>query len=119
MTIYAYIAAAVLAVAAWSASCWKAYELGRDHELATQAREDNAAAQTRLVASTAAAEAISKIEVRHVTIRQQADTVIREVPVYLDCRHDARVLRDINEARTGRAEPVGAGQLPAASAPDR
>lgn len=107
----------------WAASIagvgWWAYERGRDTELATQYREGVASANAAHAAASAAAAAISSIEVKHVTIRQRAETVVREVPVYRDCKHDSRVLRDINEARTGRAEPPGGGQLPAASAPGR
>jgi hypothetical protein len=98
---------------------WGGYELGRDAELADQARQDRAVAQGAAAAASAAAAAISKIGVQHVTIRQRAETVVREVPVYRECRHDARVLRDINEARTGRAEPAGDGVVPAAGAADR
>lgn len=108
-----YIVAALVALGVLAGSCWKAYELGRDHELATQAREDKAVAIATQAAASAAAAAISKIKVQHVTLRQQADTVIREVPVYRDCVHDDRVLRDINAAR-GYPEPAGDGQLPAA-----
>lgn len=73
------------------------------------------------VAARTAAEAISRIEVKHVTIRQSSEQIIREVPVYAECRHDPRVVRDIDEARTGTRgpEPAGGGQLPAASAPAR
>jgi hypothetical protein len=64
------------------------------------------------------ADAIAKIEVRNVTIRQQAETIVREVPVYQQCRHDPDGLRLVNEAISG-AGPTGAPELPGASAPDR
>src|SRR6185436_8190527 len=93
-----------------------AYEAGSDHCTAVQAREERVAAIATAAAASAAAVAISGIEVRHVTIRQRTETSVRTVPVYRDCRHEPGVMRDINAARTGRAEPAGGGVLPAASA---
>ena len=48
---------------------WCGYGLGSDRELATQAREDRAAALATESAASAAAHAISQIEVRNVTIK--------------------------------------------------
>lgn len=107
---------AILAVVAlWGGSIWYAIGIGQDMEIATQAREDKAAGIARRAANTAAAKAISEIEVKHVTIRQRADTVIRENSVYRDCVHDQRMLNDINAARGH--EPAGGGVVPPASAP--
>ena len=107
--------------AIWAASVglavWWGYGLGADHEVAAHAREKSAAVQAGEAAASAAAEAISRLEVKHVQIRQRTEQTIREVPVYRDCRHDDRVMRDINAARTG-AEPAPADDsVPAASAP--
>ena len=84
---------------------------GRQLELATQYRESRAAEVSRDAALKGAAEAISKIEVRNVTIRQQAETITREVPVYRECRHDPRGMRMVNEALAG-AEPTDPRELP-------
>jgi hypothetical protein len=120
MNPWLLLAAGTLWAGSLASTGWWMYERGKDSELATQAREDKAVAIASGAAASAAAGAISKLGVKHVTIRQRTDTVVREVPVYRECRHDQRVLDDINEARTGRrAEPAGAGQLPAASAPGR
>lgn len=71
-------------------------------------------------AASAAATAISNIEVQRVEIIQPVERTIREKLVYRDCRHDPVGLRGVNAALTGaRAEPPGGGQLPAASAAGR
>ena len=111
----------LVGAALWAASVGLAvrwgYGLGADHEVAAHAREKSAAVQAGEAAASAAAEAISRIEVKHVQIRQRTEQTIREVPVYRDCRHDDRVMRDINAARAG-AEPAAVDDsLPAASAP--
>ena len=108
------IVAALLAVAG---AGYTGFELGRDVELATQYRENDAATKAGTAAAEAAARAISGLKVNHVTIRQRTDTITREVPVYRDCVHDDRVFDAINEARTGQG--AAAGQLPAASAAGR
>lgn len=111
--------AAVIAIGALTGSAYvQGRRDGKAAELATQAREDRAAAVATQAAASAAAHAIANMEIRNVTVRQQAQTVIREVPVYRDCVHDERVFQRINAALTGsEPEPAGGGQLPAASAP--
>lgn len=47
------------------------------------------------------AEQIALIKPKNQTIVQKAETVVRETPVYRECRHDAAGLRLINEALTG------------------
>ena len=119
MSLTGYLVAALVAAGAWAGSCWKAYELGRDHELATQAREDTAAERTRQVASQAAAQAIAGIEVKNTTIRQTLEREVRENTVYRDCRSGPGAVSVLN-ASPGIAasgpEPTGGGQLPAAGA---
>lgn len=115
MTPQTIIAAALLWALSLLGVGWWAYGLGSDHEIATQAREDKAAAVATEAAASAAAHAISHIEVRNVTIKQAVETRIREVPVYRDCRHAPGVLDNINAALTG--QPAGGGVMPAASAP--
>lgn len=114
---------AAIAAAIWAASMaaagWWAYEAGKDHEIAARAREDRAASAAAQIAATAAADAISKIEVQRVEITQPVLREVRERTVYRDCRHSPDGLRGVNAALTGRAEPVGGGELPAASAPGR
>lgn len=76
-------------------TAWKAYSAGKDHCIAEQAR-DAAVAQ---IASEAAAEAISKIEIKNTTIRQTLEKEIHEKTVFRDCRSgdDARRLLNSTE----------------------
>ncbi len=96
----------------WAASVlgagWWAYGAGKDSEIATQAREDRAAAVATEAATSAAATAISKIEVKNVQIRQPLETIIRTEKVFQDCRSGPNAVRLLN------ATP---GIAPAASAP--
>lgn len=106
--------------AATGGAYWQGRQDGKDGCIAESVRDEAVAAIASEAAASAAAGAINKLGVKHVTIRQQADTIIREVPVYRDCRHDHRVLRDINEARTGqRSEPAGDDRVPGVAAPAR
>jgi hypothetical protein len=111
---------ALLAVVlAWLGSVGYAFNFGRDHEIGAQAREVQARAETFELAQKGAAEAISNIKVQHVEITQPIVREVRTNTVYADCRHTPDGLRAINAAITGRPQPVGGGQLPAASAPGR
>lgn len=66
----------------------------------------------------AAAEAISKIEVKSVKYVQPVRTEIRTNTVYLDCAHSADSLRNLNALITGGdAGPGEGGVPPAVSAP--
>lgn len=118
-----FVSLQVLLAIGWAASLaaasWVAYGFGQDHEVAARAREDAAALVAADIAATKAAEAISKIEVQRVEITQPVLREVRERAVYRECRHTPDGLRGINAALTGRPEPVGGGELPAASAPGR
>jgi len=76
-----------------------------------QAHQDKREATLLARASLATAEAISKIEIRHQTIRTQAETIIREVPVYNDpvCVHPDDMLRLLNDALSTGQLSGGAG----------
>jgi hypothetical protein len=116
---YVLGAAALIIVASYGLVGHKAYQLGQDHVIAEQAKLVDVEVRTRDAALAAAGEAISKIEVRNVTIRQKAETITREVPVYGDCRHDPAGLRLVNQALGTEAEPAGDGKLPAPDSADR
>jgi hypothetical protein len=86
---------------------------GRDLERTKWLEVQQSVEATRVAAREGAAEAISQIEVKHVTIRQQAETVTREVPVYGDCRHDPDGMRLVNEALESPGSNTGPGSVPA------
>lgn len=119
MNPYTVIGVALAAVLYSAGLVYAGREWGIDSSEAAAAREERLVKAASSAAAASSAEAISKIEVQHVTIRQPVETRIREVRVYADCVHDPSVLRHINEARTGRPESAGGGELPAASAPQR
>lgn len=90
---------------------------GRALEVAERATLEEVARVARESAIQAAGEKIAKIEVKHVTMRQQLETQIREKPVYVNCRADQRVLDTVNEAITG--DPAASkSELPAAGPND-
>ncbi len=85
-----------------------------DSMLAEQKRQDQLV--ERIQQTTA--QQIAAIEVKHVTVRQQLETQIREKPVYRDSFADQRVLDTVNEAITGHP-PAGSSELPATGGNDR
>lgn len=105
------------AVVALGASHTYAYVKGgtaRENSIrAEQQRQDELVAKIQ----QSTAQQIAAIEVKHVTVRQQLETQIREKPVYRDCIADQRVLDTVNEAITGHPAP-GNSELPAAGRDD-
>ncbi|MDB5540797.1 MAG: hypothetical protein JWQ89_2524 [Devosia sp.] len=115
--MYAAIIGGMLIVLSIGGAFLIGREAGSDACQAAKDRDEHVASIATAAAASAAASAINGIKVRNVTIRQQTETKIQEVPVYRDCRNEPSVLRNINESLTGRAEPAGSGLLPRASAP--
>lgn len=109
---YLYAAVAVALLGSITGAYVKGRADGRAVETAQQAKLDAQVQRVAEAAQRAAASEIAKIEVKNVTIRQKAETITREVPVYTDCKHDPVGLQLVNEALTGRAEPVGGSKLP-------
>lgn len=91
---------------------WYGTGLGEDREFAKRAREDAIVTKASEAAQLAAAGEIAKIKPRNITIRQELDREIQTRVEYRDCRHGPDGLRLINEALTGRVQPVGGGELP-------
>lgn len=114
--IVALLWAASAAVAAW----W-GMGVGRDHCEAQAAREERLVANAAEASASAAAEAISRITVRHQTIRSEVQRDVIERPVFRDCRSGADAVRLFNDTIPGAgsaASASGGGQLPAAHAAD-
>lgn len=111
------LAVTLLVGAAGATGYWKGSQHTADQIAAQQAREAALVEKTRETAALAAAEQISKIEVRNTTIRQKAEVITREVPVYSECRNDPRTLSLLNDALApgaAQAKPADRGKLPAA-----
>lgn len=119
MIPYLWLGIGVAWVASVAGAGWVAYDAGKDNEIAARVREDRAASAAAQIAATAAAEAISKIEVQRVEITQPVLREVRERTVYRECRHTPDGMRGVNAALTGTSEPAGGGELPAASAAGR
>lgn len=99
------------------ALCIACYAAGRHDgsrlEESAQAREERAAQVAYDNAQRAAAEAIAKLEVKHVTYKQQIEREVREVPVYRDCRNTPGGMLAINAALANGAVASGGSELPA------
>lgn len=93
------------AVVALTGAVGGAYIKGRGDGKAVEIAAQNRAVVALREVERTVARAISEIEVKNVTVRQKAETIIREVPVYRDCKHTPDGMQAVNEALTGR--PVG------------
>lgn len=87
--------------------------------VAKQAKADEIRRNTIADAREGAAQAIAAIDIKQVTIRQRVETEVRENVVYRECVNSDAGLRLINEALTGKAQPVGGSELPGTPASDR
>ena len=96
---------------------WKAYQMGRDHEIASQAKAAEVERRATDAALKVTAEAIAGIEVKSVTIRQRTEKEIERVPVYRNCVAGDSVLELTNAAILG-TEPPGDSVLPGAGGDD-
>jgi hypothetical protein len=88
------------------------FKLGSDHEVASQAREQEHIAEAVDAATAVAAKAISELRPKYTTIRQELEREIRTETVYADCRHGASGLRLVNQALNAGTVPADSGKLP-------
>ena len=86
---------------------------------AQQAHDDKLTQRVQEAAQKGAAQEIAKIEVKHVTIRQQTQIETRDKPVYRECVADDRVFHLTNEAITGLSPGANPGSLPGPRPADR
>lgn len=107
----------------WGASTLGAFfygtTVGKDSLTAQVAREDKIAAKATEAAASAAAVAISGIEVKNVSITQKMQREVLTREVFRDCRSGDDAVRLLNSAPgIAPAGPgaAGGGQLPASGA---
>ena len=119
MNLYAALAGVIL----WGASLVGAYfsgvGVGADHEVAAAARDNAIAAKANDAAASAVAGALSRIEVKNVTIQQKLEREIRTREVFRDCRSGDAALQLLNATPGVAASgPVSARdrELPGAGA---
>lgn len=114
MNPYLIIAAMVAVMAAGAGG----FKLGADHEVASQAHEQDHIAEAVDAANNAAAQAIAKIKVVNTTIQNEVQREVQTNTVYAECRNTSPGLRLLNEALTGD-KPAGDSKLPKADATGR
>ena len=114
MNPYALIAAGILALSLAVGG----FTFGVKYARGQQARTEQLIARVADEAQRGAAAEIAKIEIKNTTIRQQLETVTREVPVYRDCRNTADGMRLLNDALRA-PEPSGDRSVSGTDATDR
>lgn len=107
MNPWAALAAMVIWVASIGGSYWYGNSVGKDSEIAGQAKIKQAIEDTRKVVQQGVAREIAKIKIKHTTIQGKLETVVRDNPVYRDCRHDPGTLRLLNDALEGGIDIPG------------
>lgn len=96
------IGAVLVAIAffsGWQVNGWRIHS--------SDAAAEAAANKAATAATDAAVAAIKGIEVRYVPIKQRAETITRDVPVYRDCVHTDDGMRVVNEALNGGRSASG------------
>jgi len=109
---------------AWAASVGGSFfygqNIGRDSEIAGQAKIKQAIEDTREKAQQGAAEAIAANKPINQTIVQKVQREVQTNTVYADCRVPASGVQLANQALTGRTtEPAGGVVVPSPDAPKR
>lgn len=79
-----------------AAGLW-AYGAGQDHEIAAQSREDAAGRRAAEIAADVSAKAIGKLEIKHVTIRQDLEREVQTREIYRDCRSGPDAVNLLNQ----------------------
>lgn len=101
MNPYVWLGGCVLMAAALVGAYAGGRADGRKLEQYEQDRAAEAIRDARDALQAQVAEGLANIQVKNVTIKQQAETVVREVPVYRECKHAPEGLELVNQALTG------------------
>ena len=121
MSLYTALAVSIGIAAGLGGSYAKGRSDGRKVEYAehtsTEELINKVSTTAKEAASLGAADAIAKIEVRHVTIQGKLQKEVFTNTVYADCKHTPASLQLLNDALTDggttKAGPVGGVELPA------
>lgn len=108
MNPYLIIAALLAVIGAG----YSGFRLGVDHEVASQAREDQHIAQAVDAANTAAANAIAKLKPKFTTIQNEVQREVRTEIRYSDCRNTPGVMQQLNQALRPETPASGSSKLP-------
>lgn len=115
------LTAILVVVIMWGASLGGSFfygqSVGKDSEIAGQAKISQAIRDTREAAQQGAADAIAANKPINQTIVQKVQREVQTNTVYADCKLPASGVQLANQALTGRPpEPTGGQQLPASGA---
>jgi len=115
--MYSYIATGLITAAALAYSHYWTYERGIDSEKVKQQETQDLILKVKEEAQQGAADAIGKIQIKQITIRQTLQREILKEPVYINCKHTPDGLRAVNDALEGFREtgPDGTDKLPQAT----
>jgi hypothetical protein len=96
------------------------FTFGVKYQRGQEARAVLLIEKTKEEAMAGAAAAIAAQKKQTTVIKQQLETVTREVEVYRECRNTDDAMRLLNDALSGtRSESAGGSELPGAHATDR
>lgn len=115
--MYSYIATGLITAAALAYSHYWTYERGIEHEKTQNQEIQDLIRKVKEEANQGAADAIGRIQIKQVTIRQTLQREILKEPVYTDCKHTPDGMRAVNNALAGFREtgPDGTDKLPEAT----
>ncbi len=111
--LYALAGLAVILLAGLGWGGHRLYKAGYDKASLDHVKDAQLIADAAAAVERTTAKAISEIEVKHVTIRQNLEKELTRDIVYRDCVASPRVLELTNEAITGQAEPASDSIVPA------
>lgn len=118
MSLTTIAIAALLVMGATVGAYVKGRDDGKELQIATQSKLEDAVKAGAAAAADTAASAILGISIKQVTIKQRTEHETSTVPVYAECHHSPDGLRSVNDALTNTAGvgPASGGQLPASAA---
>lgn len=90
------------------------FKLGADHEIASQAREQNHIAEAVDAANATAAQAIATLKPKYTTIQGKVIHETSTNTVYADCHQSVNGMRLVNQSLGGGAIAPDSGKLPKA-----
>lgn len=96
------------------------FTFGVKYQRGQEARAVLLVEKVKKEAMDGAAAAIAEQKKQTTVIKQQLETVTREVPVYRDCRNTDDAMRLLNDALAGvGGQPAGSGVVPGTDTSDR
>ena len=97
---YLYLAVVLAIVAAFGGGYWKGGAAAEDRYVAAQAREDAIVQGVQDKVLAGVADKLANLTVKNTVIRQKATEIVREVPVYTECKNTDEIKALIEQART-------------------